>query len=394
MTTPCAESSDRISADRHRPSATPRPRFCLALLAGLCLFAASVSGAEPRVNEAQVIGTHNSYHIIPDDSLLRLIATKNPDGARSLEYTHRPLPEQFDRGIRQIELDIYADPRGGLFAHPQGNDLAKERNWPVGPEHDPAGVLRQPGFKILHIPDFDFRVTTLMFRQGLEQIRDWSRRHPRHFPIFVLLELKDEAAGPEFTKPVPWGTPELDGIDSEIRAVFKEAEVLTPDKVRGRFATLPEALKKQGWPELRAARGKVMFALDNGGAVRDLYLQNHPALQGRVMFVSVEESHPAAAWMKMNDPVADFARIQALVKAGFLVRTRADADLLDARANDPRRREQAFASGAQFISTDFPEPNPKLSPYVVRFEGGVVARANPVNGDTSAKGKDLEKAGK
>jgi hypothetical protein len=361
------------------------------MLSVLWLLMLALSAAEPRLNETQVIGTHNSYHIAPDESLVRLMAAKNPAGARSLEYTHRSLPEQFDRGIRQIELDVYADPQGGLFARPEGNQLAKERNLPIGTDHDPAGLLRQPGFKILHLPDFDFRSTALLFRQGLEQIRDWSRRHPRHFPILVLVELKDQAAGPEYTKPVPWGVTELDGIDAEIRAVFKGNEILTPDKVRGRFATLPEALQKRGWPELRAARGKVMFALDNGGAVRDRYLQNHPALRGRVMFVSVEESHPAAAWMKMNDPVADFARIQALVKAGFLVRTRADADLLDARSNNTRRREQALASGAQFISTDFPEPNPRLSPYEVRFDGGIVTRANPVNGKPEWQGRDLEK---
>ena len=79
-----------------------------------------------------------------------------------------------------------------------------------------------------------------------------------------------------------------------------------------------------------------MFGMDNEGAPRDLYLKGHPALQGRMLFVSVAETHPAAAWMKVNDPVGDFDRIQHLVRQGFLVRTRADADTKEARANDPR----------------------------------------------------------
>jgi len=68
--------------------------------------------------------------------------------------------------------------------------------------------------------------------------------------------------------------------------------------------------------------------------------------------------------MKENDPVEGFARIQELVKAGFLVRTRADSDTAEARANDTRSRDQALASGAQFISTDYPEPNRLFSPYL------------------------------
>ena len=172
--------------------------------------------------------------------------------------------------------------------------------------------------------------------------------------------------------------------------MFKRRQILTPDDVRGKFATLPEAIAKRGWPRLDAVRDKVLFALDNGAPLRDLYLSGHPALRGRLMFVSVEETHPAAAWMKVNDPITDFDRIKKLVRAGFIVRTRADADTVEARANDTRQREKAFASGAQFISTDYPEPNRAFSPYRVQFEEGIVVRNNPVNGNPALNGKDLE----
>ena len=115
------------------------------------------------------------------------------------------------------------------------------------------------------------------------------------------------------------------------------------------------------------ARGKVFFALDDEGAIRDRYLEGHPALRGRALFVSVDEGHPAAAWMKVNDPIKDFDRIQKWVRAGFLVRTRADADTLEARRNDPTRRDKALASGAQFVSTDYPEPRLDFSTYEVRL---------------------------
>ena len=114
-----------------------------------------------------------------------------------------------------------------------------------------------------------------------------------------------------------------------------------------------------------------MFGMDNKGAIRDLYLKGHPALACRLLYVSVPPAHPAAAWMKENDAIEDSGRIQSLVKGGFLVRTRADSDTTEVRTNDTRRRDQALASGAQFVSTDYPEPNPAFSTYAVRFENGI-----------------------
>ena len=84
--------------------------------------------------------------------------------------------------------------------------------------------------------------------------------------------------------------------------------------------------------------------------------------------------------MKINDPVSAHQRIQRLIKAGFMVRTRADADTQQARRKDVRRRDLAFSSGAQFVITDYREADPRLSDYRVRLPGEVVARANPVSG--------------
>ena len=69
-----------------------------------------------RMNEIQVLGTHNSYHIQPRDSILENIARfDSQETADSLEYTALPLLEQFDAGVRQLEIDIFADPEGGLY---------------------------------------------------------------------------------------------------------------------------------------------------------------------------------------------------------------------------------------------------------------------------------------
>jgi len=366
--------------------------LCLALpLALLVLAGCSTPADRVRINQAQVIGTHNSYHLRGHESLHKLIAKYSTGLAEELDYAHRPLAEQLSRlGIRQIELDCFADPQGGLYAEPRGPKLAAALGLPPVPDHDPEHRLRAPGFKVMHVQDIDYFSSVLTLKEGLQQVRAWSDQHPRHFPIFILLELKEDRPLPQLTQPVRFDERELDALDAEILSVFPREKILAPDDVRGKEANLPEALRKHGWPTLKAARGKVMFGMDNKGAPRDLYLKGHAALEGRMLFVSVRPDHPAAAWMKENDAIEDFDLIQDLVKRGFLVRTRADSGTRQARKNNTRCRDQALASGAQFISTDYPEPNPALSPYAVRFENGIVVRINPVNGDPALRGMDLE----
>ncbi len=94
-------------------------------------------------------------------------------------------------------------------------------------------------------------------------------------------------------KPIRFDAKLLDNVDREIRSVFDGGRVLTPDEVRGKEATLREALASKGWPRLNSCRGKVFFALDNEGKLRDLYLDGHSTLEGRMMFATVDPNHPA-----------------------------------------------------------------------------------------------------
>lgn len=344
---------------------------------------ALLSLAGPRLNQLQVLGSHNSYHVAPHPSVEQLIRGKSPEQADALQYTHRSLTEQLDSlGLRQVELDLYADPQGGLFADPAAVRLAESGGLPTPPLPDTA-TLRRPGTKILHVPDFDYLTTTPTLRDALRELRDWSTAHPAHTPVFVLLELKQEAAGPAYTQPLPWTESRLDALEAEVLEVLPESMLLRPDDVREGRPRLRDAILERGWPEIARARGRFVLLLDNTDAVRDQYLSRSPTLAGRLAFVSVDENHPAAAWFKLNDPVADQEKIRRLVAKGFLVRTRADADTVEARHNDPQRREAALASGAQMVSTDYPEPNRSWSEYQVRWPSGVVARPNPVTAPTA-----------
>jgi hypothetical protein len=164
--------------------------------------------------------------------------------------------------------------------------------------------------------------------------------------------------------------------------------LLVPDDVRGDAPSLETAVLERGWPLLEDVRGRFLLVLDEGGAKLETYLEGHPSLEGRVLFADVEPGHPAAAVRIVNDPVERGDEIRDLVRRGYLVRTRADADTREARAGDLTRRDAAFASGAQLVSTDYylSEQAPGTDYLVglpraagVRDDGrAIVARCNPV----------------
>ena len=365
----------------------PANRYAIPLLLSVVLLMGcsdgsdsqpSVPGEDILMNQVQYLGTHNSYHIAPRDGLFDLLLDFVPDVAPTLDYTHIPLREQFDtQGIRQIELDIFDDPDGGLYANRPALTLLEE---------DPAsGIpeLDEPGLKVLHVQEIDFETTCYTFVTCLTEIKDWSDAHPGHLPIMVLVEAKDEVIPDPvdlgFVIPLPFGADALNRIDEEIRSVFTPEQLVVPDDVRGDFATLEAAILTEGWPRLSQARGKIMFALDNGGDKRDTYIVGHTSLEGRVLFTDSPPGTPEAAFMKRNNPLGNPGEIESLVEQGYMVRTRADGDTVQARSGDTTQRDAALNSGAHFISTDYPVPDLRFSDYKVRLPGDGIARCNPVS---------------
>lgn len=357
----------------------------------------TTAAAEPlAINDVQVIGSHNSFHLKPQDVAFEAIRAVSPELAESIEYSHRPLTEQLEQfGIRQFELDVFADPDGGLYANRVANTVIGLD--PLAPEPE----LQLPGYKVLHTQDFDYETTCLTLVACLGEIEAWSSENPGHLPIMVMIEIKTQsvpeaaaADGIELTIDLPWTvpvptTPELlDALDAEITSVIDDVELITPDDVRGDEPTLEAAVLDRGWPTLDDSRGKVLVLLNNTGAIRDLYTAGRPSLEGRPMFTSAAPGDPDAAFVRIDDPSSD--DIVDAVRAGYLVRTRTDSPTVDARANDTTDRELAFASGAHYLSTDYYEPSAYFdSPYVVAFADGAVARCNPITAPPSCSADQL-----
>ncbi|SOB86414.1 Phosphoinositide phospholipase C, Ca2+-dependent [Sphingomonas guangdongensis] len=329
----------------------------------LALLAAQAADPPLRLNDLNAVGTHNSYKLaMPAETMARVRAA-DPRAADSLDYAHRPLEEQLDAGARQLEIDVNHDPRGGHYA---------------AGSTDPQ--LRAPGFKVLHIPGIDNASHCVRFTDCLTRLRAWSDAHPRHVPILILVNARDERnAARGGIDALPFDTAAYDALDAEVRSILPPAKLITPDDVQGRYPTLRDAVRANNWPLLDAARGRFLFALDETPAKVAVYRGRRRSLEGRVFFINTDEESPAAAYLTLNDPVGQADRIRRAVAANYLVRTRADANTVEARTGDTRPRGAALAGGAQYVSTDYLWPDPRFgNDYRVSLPGGGAARCNPV----------------
>jgi hypothetical protein len=353
------------------------PSVALFLILGSLSAAHAQQDDNVRINEIQVIGTHNSYHAGFAPSEAKLWQQKNPRLFRGLDYRHPSLTTQLNSGVRQIELDIYADTKGGLYAHPAGPGLVAQAGLPADPDFDPQHLMDKPGFKVMHVQDVDVRSNCQPFTACLAEVRAWSKAHPGHVPVFILVETKQSPLKVAFptTQPEPFTPAVFDALDREIESVFPPAEIITPDNVRGDRPTLEEAVRAGHWPTLAEARGKVVFLMDQR-PVGPIYLEGHPSLKGRILFTNATPGSPDAAFTEQNDGTP--AAIDAIVRQGYLVRTRTDSDTEEARTNNTTRRDAAMKSGAQILSTDYPVSETAPSGYNVGFPNGLIARCNPI----------------
>ncbi len=228
----------------------------------------SPAQADLRINQLQVLGMHNAYHVEPTPEDLAKYIAVSADAA-TLAYSHDSLDKQFqNEGIRQVELDITQDPTGQKFR--------------------PKGVV---GSKVFHIEGIDEGSTCLTLVECLTVVKTWSDAHQDAIPIGIQLEIKDNN---------PLTPAQFDSVDAEIRSVFPPERLITPDDVRGTAPTLEQAVLTTGWPRLDDSRGKVMFVLDNR---EDEYTAGgHPSLEGRVAFPPSTPGKPDAAFLKENDP--------------------------------------------------------------------------------------------
>jgi hypothetical protein len=322
------DSKPDAGADSGADAAPPKPSFDYPLDAAL------------RLNHIQTKGTHNSYHVETEGNIVPAWA-----------YSHVKLADQLSQqGVRSLELDVHYSTAAGEFR--------------VFHEH------------------VDEATTCPTFVACLEEIKGWSDAHPAHHALFVQIEPKDV-----------FGTIEpalfFEKLEAEILKVWPKERIITPAAVQGSSPSLAQAVAERGFPTLGEGRGKILFAMDNRTEFRDEYTHHGADLDGRLIFVDSRLGEPFGAVAILNDPGPDAEAIKASLAAGFLVRTRADADSVEPLAGDTSRREAALASGAQIVSTDYPAATPTV-PYTVDIPGGTPSRCDPVNAPAMCTSEAVE----
>jgi Phosphoinositide phospholipase C, Ca2+-dependent len=295
--------------------------------------------AGPLTMEAlQVIGTHNSYHRAPAIAF-----------DASHRYTQPPLDQQFDAGIRAIELDVH---------------------------------LRNDGvFEVYHIAFIDPGSSCATLEQCLGLVATWSDAHPRHTPIFIWLELKDDAGG------VP--IDDLGPIETVILQVFRRERIITPAWLRGSFSSPRERILEAGWPTIDEGRGKVMLAIINRDARTRAYSHDFTTLDDRLMFINPGSGQLDLSWasiIKINDSRAA-AAIAAARSAHLVVASNICApNMSDDECQG--RLASGITNGVHMLHDDLPFPVSART-YSARLPGGSPG-CNPVTAPPDCDPRLLE----
>ncbi len=252
-------------------------------------------------------------------------------GIPQFAYSHAPLSEQLaEQGVRQFELDVnYVD-----------------------------GV-----FEVFHAALIDDRSTCPLLSDCLAQIRHFTDANPGHHPLMVHIEPKDPVSALDLDV-------YYDDLEDALASGIGADRIVDPGEVGA-----------NGWPTLGESRGKVIFVLLDGGDHRDFYAE-----RGGTLFL---EGNPGdGAMVARRDDPYNVDSIREALDAGMLVRTRADTDGEEARNGDYSRFEAALASGAQFISTDFPAPTDL--DYFIEIPDGHPSRCNPITAPEECENLAIE----
>ncbi|MCX8066114.1 MAG: phosphatidylinositol-specific phospholipase C1-like protein [Candidatus Hydrogenedentes bacterium] len=307
----------------------------------LSILVLSSGNLEPKINQIQVIGTHNSYHKI-SEYISRFKDRFN--AFEMLYYELPPIRAQLDVGIRCFELDLHYHIKHGWL--------------------------------VLHVPKLDEESHCRLLLDCLHEFRRWSNENPNHLPIWIILDLTNEYINWEGYR-LP-GVSELKELETVILESVGIEKIVTPDSVRGDFPTLEDAVLNNNWISLSEARGKFLFIFHNKGRLRRTYTGEDKSLRGKLMFVNSLPGEGYSATIISVNPSNE--EISSWVRRGYFVITFGCDPKLVSCDICPKIDDKAFASGAQVVMTDYPpeSPHPQTG-YYLAFPKGETFRWNPLN---------------
>jgi hypothetical protein len=277
-----------------------------------------------RVNDVQTVGTHNSYHVAP----ILAFSTQ-------WRYTHLPIQEQLDAGVRSLEFDPHWDP---VYS----------------------------SFNVYHEPVVDYRSRCHCLTSCMREVADWSSRNPGHAILKLVIEPKYniDVINPYRGKR---GVARMRALQDTLVAHLPADKVLTPALVQGDAPTMRDAIRPGscGWPSDEETRGMLMFILDAwmenahaGVALRALPLSEQLlfnrgtaaySIPDDVAVLELSACECSKTQLNVDGCLSD---TRALVAQNYIVRAALNTAGCALR-NVSALAQGAVGAGVQILSTDY-----------------------------------------
>lgn len=297
-----------------------------------------------KYNEVAFIGSHNSYQLTSTEGYRKLfgaldIASFGLIKADSASYNMDTLTQQFEVGIRNLEIDVEVTETDGKV-----------------------------GFVVCHNPLLDNASSCYDFEKAVEEIKLWSDNNPGHLPISIIIEPKEDV--PLFGD---FKTFTFDYID-EFETVLTEKlgdKILTPAEMMGEYDSLKQMRENDGWLPLKDTLGKVIILLHDSN-VTDKYIKQDESIKSQAMFPMLRYKSRNKSYTSfiIDNEVASASvhKSESIDKCKLIVRTRADSYL----SYSEEKYEKVDSCVSQIISTDYPVRFAVNEEHAYTFDGFTV----------------------
>ncbi|MBR5561661.1 MAG: hypothetical protein IKW12_00765 [Clostridia bacterium] len=293
-----------------------------------------------KFNEMSFIATHNSYQTTAIDEAKNIYRSLSDltfgiYKAKKIGFESETLTDQLECGLRSFELDIETFDRDG--------DVS---------------------FTCMHSPYFEMSTSCYDFSLALKEISMWSDNNPDHLPITIIIEPKRVF--------IPLENMEYFNLEYALALdeVLKEGlgeKLFTPADMLRDYESFGEMRAADDWCKVRDMLGKVVVLLHDCGVTED-YIDIDESVKTQAMFPMLRErdiDRDCTSFIICNNP-GKLLEIKGEVidEKKIMVRTRAD----EFGKINKKNLEDAFASGANIISTDYPvRTDNKADDYIVDF---------------------------
>ncbi len=297
-----------------------------------------------KYNEVQFVATHNSYQLDATEECKRLYRAVSDITYGFIEpgfaeFSMDTLTEQFELGIRSVELDIETvDDKGNI------------------------------SFVVSHDPLYDNTSSCFDLELALEEIKLWSDHNPNHLPLTIIIEPKKNVAPIRNMKNFKFEYAKV--LDELLREKMGNT-LLTPKDMMGEYESLKEMRENDGWLTLEETMGKIIFLLHDSNATSD-YIKLDKSLKTQAMFPmlrfnDIDKSY--ASFIIDNEPDAALKHeSESIGRCNLIVRTRVDFFPFHPES----RYNLANSCSSQIMSTDYPVRKGESKFHTYSFDGYTV----------------------